>query len=1087
MSNIATKKIATIALGLGLSAALLFSFATPAKADTLSTLQAQVQALLAQIAALQGTSSGGTGAACTTFTRDHQMGDSGGEVMAIQKFLNSNGHQVAASGAGSPGNETSTFGGLTKAAVMKFQAAKGITPTAGYWGPKTRAAANAMCVGGGSTGGGGVVVPVGAGLRVTLASDSPLSGTLVQGQGIAELAKFTFTNGGSAPVTVTNVSFNRTGVSTDSAIDNVYLYAGAMRLTDPAGISTSAFNFNDSSGLFTIPAGGSATISVRADIDSAANGQQVGVQLTGVTASSALDASVVLPVSGANHLVSSATIATVDFQTVTPSGGTFAPTNELTVFTSQLQVNTRAVLLKSIQFENRGSSKDADFQNVKLYIKGAQVGGVMSLSNDKVVFDFSSSPVRIETGSAEVKLVADVVGGSGETFDFQVRRSSDIMAIDVELNQPVRGDTASAASANTIEGVGLSVTKSNSSPTDNVAVASTNVLWSKFEFRAAGDNLKIEQLTVTPTASSGSLDNGRIMLDGVQVGSTADIVQGGTTFSLGSSMILTAGKTHVVEIYGDAKTSTSTNIVTGSTVQVGVSVATADTEGMSSGDRLSSAISTVNGNSITVTSSSLTGAKSTGYGNQTMLAGSNNAKIASFTLSTGSNEGVNVNTIVVDMSSANAASTTDLRLVDNATGAQIGSAKSSPSSSNNFGVNLALAKSVTKVIDVYANIKSGSNAGAMVATLDAATGGTGATTGQSITIGSDATLQTITVGSGSLTITRDAGTPVNSNVIAGTNMVQVGKFNFEAANSSYTVQELQVAVPNSVNNSVSNVTLKYKNSAGVEQTMTQALVIGGSTSTASFTGMTFYVPMNDSADVDVYVDIPTITSGASSGAGVYVALSSTGFKSVDSAGTQSTTGTYVQSNSASGYGTKYVKKSIPTIAKTSSGLSNVVAAGTGVYRFTVTGDAAGSVELYKMVFSVATTGTTFAGPQLYDVTGTAVLVGGSSISGTTVVTLFGSDIQEIGAGATKIYELRFTTVTGWDNNDSITVDIEEDTAAAANGTATATLSGNNMVWSDRSATSHASTTADWTNGYLVKDVDNDFRTCTASTSGTSCN
>ena len=52
--SLATKNVATVILGLGLVLGLAFAFATPAKADLLSDLQAQVQALLAQIAAMSG-------------------------------------------------------------------------------------------------------------------------------------------------------------------------------------------------------------------------------------------------------------------------------------------------------------------------------------------------------------------------------------------------------------------------------------------------------------------------------------------------------------------------------------------------------------------------------------------------------------------------------------------------------------------------------------------------------------------------------------------------------------------------------------------------------------------------------------------------------------------------------------------------------------------------------------------------------------------------------------------------------------------------------------------------------------------------
>jgi len=142
--SLTTKNVAAVALGIGMVLALGFAFATPVKAQSISDLQTQIQALLAQIASLQGGASV-SGSACVTFTRNHTQGESGGEIMAIQKFLNTHGAVVATVGAGSPGNETSFFGPATRAAVAKFQAANGISPAAGYWGPITRAKANSMC------------------------------------------------------------------------------------------------------------------------------------------------------------------------------------------------------------------------------------------------------------------------------------------------------------------------------------------------------------------------------------------------------------------------------------------------------------------------------------------------------------------------------------------------------------------------------------------------------------------------------------------------------------------------------------------------------------------------------------------------------------------------------------------------------------------------------------------------------------------------------------------------------------------------------------------------------------------------------
>ncbi|MDB5264880.1 MAG: hypothetical protein JWN64_451 [Parcubacteria group bacterium] len=74
-----------------------------------------------------------------SFNRDLEVGVSGADVMALQVYLNNHGYMVAMTGPGSKGSETMLFGALTKAALMKLQTAAGITPVAGYFGPKTRA------------------------------------------------------------------------------------------------------------------------------------------------------------------------------------------------------------------------------------------------------------------------------------------------------------------------------------------------------------------------------------------------------------------------------------------------------------------------------------------------------------------------------------------------------------------------------------------------------------------------------------------------------------------------------------------------------------------------------------------------------------------------------------------------------------------------------------------------------------------------------------------------------------------------------------------------------------------------------------
>jgi peptidoglycan hydrolase-like protein with peptidoglycan-binding domain len=85
------------------------------------------------------------------FTKNLKVGDTDQEVLLLQKALNEDPDTViAASGAGSPGNETTYFGQRTKTAVIKLQnkhygevlAPNGLSSGTGYFGASTRAMMN---------------------------------------------------------------------------------------------------------------------------------------------------------------------------------------------------------------------------------------------------------------------------------------------------------------------------------------------------------------------------------------------------------------------------------------------------------------------------------------------------------------------------------------------------------------------------------------------------------------------------------------------------------------------------------------------------------------------------------------------------------------------------------------------------------------------------------------------------------------------------------------------------------------------------------------------------------------------------------
>ncbi len=86
------------------------------------------------------------------FRRQIVLGDTGDDVLALQKFLNSHGFPVAASGMGSPGQETAYFGTRTMLALAAFQEAHAdiiLTPQGfgrgtGMLGPASRLLINEL-------------------------------------------------------------------------------------------------------------------------------------------------------------------------------------------------------------------------------------------------------------------------------------------------------------------------------------------------------------------------------------------------------------------------------------------------------------------------------------------------------------------------------------------------------------------------------------------------------------------------------------------------------------------------------------------------------------------------------------------------------------------------------------------------------------------------------------------------------------------------------------------------------------------------------------------------------------------------------
>jgi len=757
------------------------------------------------------------------FTANLKQGQTSNDVKYLQILLNAD----SATSIGNAGKETTYFGSMTKAAVVKFQnkyasevlTPYGLTTGTGFFGTSTRAKANALLQAGTTTGTTGTTgttttTPTTTGFTVSLAADTPAAGTLITGAAIADIAHFTFSNGTSSPVTITNLKMNRLGVSADATLAKLYLYDGNTRLSDEATASTGVFSWNNSTGVIVIPANTVKTIAVKANIATGTSGQTVGVGIVAADSITGATATGTFPVNANIHTIAQAILAGVSFSsTVTPAlNNSLTPQNNFIMFEDTVTIGTRAVYLKSITFRNIGSVAQSDLQNFKLLIDGTQVGStVVSQGTDGYfTFDMSSAPIKLETGSRIFKVVGDVIGGSTRTFKVSLYKASDVQVTDSEYNGNILVQRDSGtfspveAGQQTVATGDLTITKRTDSTSGNIAKGASQLTLAKYDLKATGEAIKIENLRVNIDSSDnnvGELRNGALFVDGVQVGSTASLeeVDGVgndtdaltyTEYSLGSALVVTPGTTKVLEVRADIYDADGTDSTSaGDTIKVNLVVGSTNAQRMTSGGYFNTPANT-DANTLQIASGTLSSTVDQSYGSSSVVVPQTNFLLGKFSVTAGSTENINLNTVkVLFKFSASDFASADLTNVYVKYGAEqttalsaIATAAAGADSLNTFSISKTINKTQSITFEVYGDIASSAYSDATADTVQTylqvsgttaqsgttvySRGAAGMTADDEDTTGSAG--QTITAaGSGNLTVSLDNSTPLAAQVVAG--------------------------------------------------------------------------------------------------------------------------------------------------------------------------------------------------------------------------------------------------------------------------------------------------------------------------------
>lgn len=798
---------------------LVMMMAPSVSALTADELAAQIAALQAQLAALNSQLNQTTPAASGSFDTNLYFGLKNAKVTALQEFLISKGHLAA-------GLNTSYFGSLTKAAVMAYQTAKGITPVAGYFGPLTRAAANADS---------GVVTPSpspGASPSPSTApsADAVSLGSVSAASAVAKNAQnVTFFNlnfaAGSTAYTVSKIVVSRGGVSADADIAAVKLYDGMTQVGSSQALNTTThkatFSIN-----WQVPANTTKVLTVKANIaptgtSTTGNSITLGVAAASdITSTSAGLAGSFPMVSNAMNVSGTAVgVLDVDVQTgLVPASTILSGAVEQEIAAWKFAASSvEGFSVKSIKVTHTGSATRTDVKNLKLKVVGAQIGStVTELASDNTgTFDLSASPLVLNAGQSKyVYAYADTAAGinTSRSVIFEITQATDVDAYGSNSGGGVTITKASGGSGTAFTsqtgatmtiGQGTLVTALDSAQnpaTQSYVVGTTNRLMTALKFSTGsreGARLTELKLTLAGT-NAAATDIANITLwDGTaQVGGSGSVI--GSTVTFGTNTIgwdssglfdiaASTNKTILVkaDIPNGANTTHTVSLSVGNAAHV-------KADGLASQYDLpaASVTGTATGNAHTIAAYGTLAVSlaSTTPSAQTYVKGATGKEFTKINFTAGTGEDILVSAVTIKSYAATGTGTatasgdvTNVKLMK-ADGTQFGSTVSAPSTTESFSGSLTVTSGNTATLTVVADIPTTTALGSagvhfdvLASTVATDVTSTGVYSTADVTETGGATGNLMVVGTGSLTVSV-ASSPADQTAILNASGVTYAGF-----------------------------------------------------------------------------------------------------------------------------------------------------------------------------------------------------------------------------------------------------------------------------------------------------------------------
>jgi hypothetical protein len=865
--------------------------------------------------------------------------------------------------------------------------------------------------------------------------------------------KFNFTASASGAVTLTGLEFTKVGVLSDSNISNLYL-ADSMTGEIVAQYQSLTNGLATFSGLnLTVGAGQTWVGELRMDISSGAlAGNTIAWKLSKVTTAAAA------PVSGTpttNALtvttVSNPSIAGLTLTAQAVGSSVDAGTSNVLVSAWTANVTNSKVNLQNMQFTFVGSANPADIKNLVLKVNGVQVATLAQASTN-LNFNFSSTPVSLNTGNSNIELFADVMGSPNRTMTYSLLQPFRVSAVDSQYNTGISPSiTTTSQTTITINTGSISVSLSSNTPTGNVPIGASNVTLAKFRIYAAGEAVKVKFLDAVITKSGGgswataptSTTNIKLVDDaGGQVGNSISSVASGTgsgqcdlaatsitchfgTTSSPINYIVPANTAREISLVLDIGSTADATTLRGS-----LPGNSSNLEGQMSYQTASSGAAT--GSTLTVVTTPLSVVANTGFSAPTYVAGANNVKIASFVISASSADGARISSLTFDKDLA----TLDMQNMKVMVGStQFGTTRATLSTSAAetsiafSGTAIVVPAGGSVTVDVYADILTGSSD--MASAFDLiGWSAIGTTSLSTITFGTAVAGQSITISSGPvLTVAQASESAPSKQVVMGSTGNSLFTLRLTADNVE-DIRVTDVTLADSIGNGGVAGIASYQNLALYDGTTMVAGPLGMTMPGTATSSVTFslasggvIVPKNGTKNLELKGDVATYSSGgATSGTthnwGLLNSTSSITAYGKDSSGAATVSGSPT-SNTSTVYRTKVTLSS--SLLGTSSGRARTAVDDLATLNFAANSSYQAVLGTVSLKFSgiAVTNGTANFTVDLID-TNTNVDLGGGSDqqtcspgTGNSCTVTFHPQFT-IDAGNTKAVKVRVNSASFFD-------------------------------------------------------------------------